>query len=289
FTLDLSGLHLQPGEREIVGQMLRSNEQFTLASEIGIKEARLEDYIVHALVDFDDVDYFTNSDLLYDLAGQMVAHLKSYLSEGEVESVLDRDRRLIAKEIRSQMTQHFWESATSYEVKVSGGFARLKECNVTATRDVSPAHFRETVAEVGKIKQMLFGGFQKCLYPLQRFHSDTERRFSVVLERDSMKWFKPVKGQFLIYYKFGIEQPEYIPDFVAELDTMILMVETKAKTDIETPEVLAKAGAASRWCKLASEYSQSVGAKPWHYLLIAHDEINEAKRLVDYLRFEVKA
>ena len=288
FTLDLSGLHLQPGEREIVGQMLRSNEQFTLASEIGIKEARLEDYIVHALVDFDDVDYFTNSDLLYGLAGQMVAHLKSYLSDSEVESVLDRDRRLIAKEIHSQMTQHFWESATSYEVKVTGGFARLKECNVTATRDVAPVHFRETVAEVGKIKQMLFGGFKKCLYPLQRFHSDTERRFSVVLERDSLKWFKPVKGQFQIYYKLGSEQPEYIPDFVVELDAMILMVETKASTDIQTAEVVAKSAAAVQWCKHASAYASSVSAKPWKYLLVPHDEVVESKRLIDYLRFQVK-
>jgi type III restriction enzyme len=32
---------------------------------------------------------------------------------------------------------------------------------------------------------MLFGGFSKCLYPAQRFQSDSERRFSVVLENDS--------------------------------------------------------------------------------------------------------
>ena len=56
FKLNVAQLHLQPGKHEIVGQMLRSNEQFTLASEVGLKEARLEDYIFHALVDFDDLD-----------------------------------------------------------------------------------------------------------------------------------------------------------------------------------------------------------------------------------------
>ena len=136
---------------------------------------------------------------------------------------------------------------------------------------------------------MLFAGFQKCLYPQQRFHSDTERRFAVILERDALKWFKPAKGQFLIDYKLGLEQPAYIPDFVAELDAMILMVETKARSDLETPEVKAKATAAVRWCQLASDYAKSVCVKPWRYLLISHDEINESKRLVDYLRFEVKA
>jgi type III restriction enzyme len=288
FTLDVSQLHLQPGEREIVGQMLRTNEQFTLIAEIGLKEQRPEDYIVHALVDFDDIDYFTHAELLYDLAGQMVQHLRSYLSEDEAISVLDRDRRLIGREIRAQMMMHFFEEATEFEVQVSRGFTELKPCNYTATAGQAPRHYRETLEDLGRIKQMLFGGFAKCLYPIQKFDSDTERRFSVILERDALKWFKPAKGQFQIYYKLGNEQPEYIPDFVAETDTAILMVETKARADINTQEVQAKAAAAMRWCKDASDHATMVGTKPWKYLLVPHDEIAESKRLIDFWRFEVK-
>lgn len=288
FKLDVSQLHLQPGQREIVGQMLRTNEQFTLAAEVGLREQRLEDYIVHALVDFDDVDYFTHADLLYDLASQMVQHLRSYLSEEEAVSVLDRDRRLIAREIHAQMMAHFWEQATEYEVQVSRGFTELKLCNYTATAGQTAHHFRETVTETSRIKQMLFGGFSRCLYPLQKFDSDTERRFAVIVERDALKWFKPAKGQFQIYYKLGTEQPEYIPDFVAETDAIIFMVETKARADLNTQEVQAKAAAAMRWCKHASDHAASVGTKPWKYLLVPHDEISESKRLTDYLRFEVK-
>ena len=288
FTLDVSQLHLQPGAREIVGQMLRTNEQFTLASAAGLKEARLEDYIVHALVDFDDIDYFTHAELLYELAGQMVRHLQTYLSEAEALSVLDRDRRLIAREIHAQMLAHFWEKATSYEVQVSRGFTELKACNYTVVAGQTSHHFRETVVEVGRIKQMLFGGFTKCLYPLQRFDSDTERRFAVILERDAQKWFKPAKGQFLIYYKLGTEQPEYIPDFVAETATQIFMVETKARTDIETQEVAAKASAAAQWCRHASDHAKTVGGKPWVYVLLPHDEVKESSRLLDYLRFQAR-
>jgi type III restriction enzyme len=102
---------------------------------------------------------------------------------------------------------------------------------------------------------MLFGGFSRCLYPLQKFDSDTERRFSIILDRDALKWFKPAKGQFQIYYKLGTEQPEYIPDFVAETDTTIYMVETKARTDVNTQEVQAKANSAARWCKHASTHA----------------------------------
>lgn len=286
FKLDVSQLHLQPGEREIVGQMLRTNEQFTLAAEVGLKEQRPEDYIVHALVDFDDIDYFTHADLLYDLASQMVRHLRGYLSEDEAISVLDRDRRLIGREIHAQMMAHFWEEATEYEVRVSRGFTELKPCNYTATAGQTAHHFRETVTETSRIKQMLFGGFARCLYPLQKFDSDTERRFAILLERDALKWFKPAKGQFQIDYKLGNEQPEYIPDFVAETDATILMVETKARADINTQEVQAKAAAAVRWCKYASDHAASVGTKPWKYLLVPHDEINESKRLADFLRFK---
>jgi type III restriction enzyme len=288
FKLDVAQLHLQPGEREIIIHNLHTNEQDTLASEVGLKEQRAEDYIVHALVDFDDIDYFTHADLLYDLAGQMVQHLLGYLSEIEARSVLDRDRRLIAREIHAQMMAHFWEEATEYEVQVSRGFTELKPCNYTATAGQTAHHFRETLTETGRIKQMLFGGFSRCLYPLQKFDSDTERRFSIILERDALKWFKPAKGQFQIYYKLGTEQPEYIPDFVAETDTTIYMVETKARTDVNTQEVQAKANSAARWCKHASAHAVEVRTKAWKYLLLPHDEVSESKRLSDYLRFEVQ-
>lgn len=58
-----------------------------------------------------------------------------------------------------------------------------------------------------------------CLYLLQRFDSDTERRFAVILERDALKWLKPAKGQFQIFYKLGAEQPE----FVVETDSCIVL------------------------------------------------------------------
>ena len=288
FKLDLSQLHLQPGEREIVIHNLHSNEQKTLAAEIGLKEQRPEDYIVHALVDFDDIDYFSHADLLYDLAGQMVQHLNGYLSETDALNVLEGQRKTIAKEIRSQMMAHFFEEATNFEVQVSRGFTELKACNYTVTAGQAPRHFRETVEDVGRIKAMLFGGFTKCLYPLQKFDSDTERRFAVILERDTLKWFKPAKGQFQIYYKRGIEQPEYVPDFVVEMDSFILMAETKARNDLTSPEVEAKAAAAAQWCKHASGYTATVGGKAWKYVLVPHDEINESRQLADFLRFEVR-
>jgi len=63
----------------------------------------------------------------------------------------------------------------------------------------------------------------------------------------------------------------------------------EARADIDTAEITAKAAAAVNWCRHASKHAVTVGGKPWKYLLAPHDEIAESKRLVDFLRFEVKA
>ena len=289
FKLDLSSLNLQPSEREITIHNLHTNEQSSLSAELGMKEKRPEDYIVFSLMDFDDIDYFTQADLLYDLAGQMVAHLRAYLSEEEVLSVLDKERRLIAREIHAQMMTHFWEKAASYEARVSQGFSTLKPCNYTVSADEPIHSVRQTPKDVSRIKQMLFGSFSKCLYPLQKFDSDTERRFAVILERDAQKWFKPAQGQFQIYWKSGLDSKEYIPDFVVETEDSIWLVETKAGKDLKDPEGLAKADAAFEWCKHATDYALQHNGKHWRYVLIPHDEVAESKKLADFLRFEKKS
>lgn len=281
--------NFQPGQREIVGQELRTSEQFTMSRESGIREKRVEDYIVKKLIDFDDVDYFTQSELLYALAGQAVAHYQEQnYSESELHEILDTYGAQLAQLIHAEMHKHFWEDASGYEVKVSRGFTELRPCNYTVAASQPVHSVRETISEVGRIKQMLFGDFKRCLYPLQKFDSDTERRFAVILERDALKWFKPAKGQFQIFYKLGVEQPEYVPDFVVETDNCVFLAETKAANDLDAQDVQAKAAAAAQWVKHASDYALSVGGKPWKYLLIPHSEVNEAKRLMDYLRFEMK-
>ena len=64
---------------------------------------------------------------------------------------------------------------------------------------------------------------------------------SPVCEQNMQKWFRPAKGQFQIYYRLGAEQPEYVPDFVVEAEARNYLVETKARGDMQDPEVLAKA------------------------------------------------
>jgi type III restriction enzyme len=123
------------------------------------------------------------------------------------------------------------------------------------------------------MSKYLFGGFERCLYPLQKFDSDAERKLAAVLERDAIKWFKPAKGQFQIFYRQGADHLEYQPDFVAETADTIYMLEPKASNQMDDVVVLAKKDAAIKWCVNASNHSATHGAKPWRYVLIPHDAI----------------
>jgi len=66
---------------------------------------------------------------------------------------------------------------------------------------------------------------------------------------------------------------------VVETKTAELICETKASKDIDTPDVQNKAKAAVKWCEDATIHEKQVGGKPWAYLLIPHDAVNEAKTI----------
>ncbi|MGE0683958.1 MAG: hypothetical protein AB7P69_24020 [Candidatus Binatia bacterium] len=90
-----------------------------------------------------------------------------------------------------------------------------------------------------------------------------------------MKWFRPTKGQFQIFYRWNGNHLEYQPDFVAETTDSISMLEVKARSDMDDAEVQAKKDAAVKWCNYATHHTLSNGGKPWKYLLVPHDVIAE--------------
>lgn len=276
FQLALKTLNYPAPSEELWIQHLRTAQLEVLGvGKGGIEEERLEDYVVSGLVDFDDVAYDDHADLLYDLAGQVVQHFRSYLSEDDTRRVLRYYQRPIAEFIHAQMQEHYWEEAVGYDVKISRGFTELKDCAYTASATEPPLDFRNSPADKSNMAKYLFSGFQRCLYPVQKFQSDAERRLAVILDREAEKWFKPAKGQFQIFYKWGAEHPEYQPDFVAETKSAIFMLEPKAKNEMDDPIVLAKRDVAVKWCQHAGEHAKGFGGKPWSYVLIPHDAIAE--------------
>lgn len=277
FTLKLDTLKYPAVSEELWIQHLRTNQLEVVSLGHGSNdEARLEDYVVNGLVEFNDISYDDHADLLYDLAAQTVRHLQTYLTEDDTRKVLRCYQRDIARFIHAQMQEHYWvDDAAGYEVKVSKGFTELKQSAYTCSVQEPITDYRAAPADKSNMAKYLFGGFQRCLYPVQKFDSDAERKLAVILERDAIKWFKPAKSLFPIFYRNDVDHLEYQPDFVAETEDTKYMLESKASNQLNDPIVLAKKEAAMKWCANASDHAATYGGKPWRYVLIPHDEIAE--------------
>jgi type III restriction enzyme len=282
---DLSNLETiarQPLSDRIMVQKLRDESRAFLARTAeGVKEDRPENYIVRHLVDLPQVDYETQSELLFKLSGQVVRRLESYLATPEdVENVLIVHGKELARFIFEQMKAHYWETATDYRASVSRGFVMLKPQAYNVPGEAFVRDFRTPVNPLSQTPKFVFEGFAKCCYPYQKFHSDTERAFAVILEAksetDVLRWMKPGIGQFRIEYAAG---QAYEPDFVVETVKEKLIVETKAKNELNDPVVLVKAKAARKWVHHANEHAKDTGGKPWTYVLVPHDAVKPSATL----------
>ena len=69
-----------------------------------------------------------HADMLYELAGQVVRHLQTYLSEKDAGQVLALHQREIARAVHAQMQDHFWKDDTvEYHHEVRQGWTEFKE------------------------------------------------------------------------------------------------------------------------------------------------------------------
>ncbi len=268
FDLKTTSINFQPVSGDILIEgLVDGNRRKMQGSNSGNLEPRLEDYIVRVLMDFPDVDYDQHSELLYKLAGQATGKVSSYLSRPEdIENVLRHHHRPIAELIHAQMQEHYWEESVGYEARVTKGFETLRSNSFDGSKSERARDFKAPIENASQIRSMYFSGFAKCLYPVQQFHSDAERRLAVVLENDTsvQKWFKPAPNQFPVYLKNG----RYEPDFVVETNDAKLVIEVKQDDKVTDEEVLAKAKAAKEWCAYASQHEADHGGKPWTYLLL---------------------
>lgn len=274
FTVTTSNIHLQPVNEEILFHYLRTNERESLARGIArATEPRLENYIVRALVDRDSVSYDDHAALLYKLSAQVVSHLKSYLKEEhQVLNVLLYHQKQLGDLVYSQMMEHYWESPTQYQASVNRGFSLLRPTSYQMLAGDQIHDFRQNVQNRQQIRSMLFGGFKRCAYSVQKFQSDQERIFAMHAEdcKNVIRWMKPAAGVFKIEYKRG---HSYEPDFVVETEDRKYICEPKAENELDDIDVKDKARAAIEWCSHATDHSKSNNGKPWSYVLMPHTAI----------------
>jgi len=216
---------------------------------------------------------------LNKLVVQTIDFISSYSgSELNTRKILFFHSKEIAKKIYEQIKQHIHEAPVKMKVRVDSGYAPVTSASykIITTEGLPACDYRSAIQDKSKIRNMVFEGFNKCLFEKQKFDSCTEKDLSEILERSSdvLKWFKisndRAKEIFSIKYhnsKTG-EYSYYLPDFIVETTTGKYMIETKAENQLDDKTVQAKKKVAVEWCQYATNFEKEHDGKEWNYLLI---------------------
>lgn len=276
FDLDTTiGFDLPALAEEIVRVSIGAGEKSveTFQIEVGRKFDKPLDQIVNTLIDYDDIDYDENSELLYHLAGQALEAVASHLdNKEELPRVVHEFKRAIGSSIYDQMKRHFVMTSTGYVKPKVLPFVGMVDQNVKEIEGYGRTDYRNIISPA-HLRKFIFTGYLKSYYTEYKFDSKTEHDFSFVLENDNkvLRWLRPAREQFSIYWSNGSKR--YEPDFIVETADAIYMVETKAAVNISNEEVQQKKQAAEEYCRHASEFTAENGGKPWKYILLAHDKV----------------
>ena len=229
--------------------------------------------IVAQLMNFEEVDYDENAELLFHLATQAVEAVQRQTEEGnDVANKVHQFKSAIANKIYQQMKEHFTLEKKGYASSKVLPFVALLPQHLTEETAYGYLDFRQIFKESQKslVKKYIFTGFLKSYYLTYKFDSSTELDFANLLENDDkvLRWLRPVPNQFKIYWGNGAHL--YEPDFVVETADKIYMIETKAEKDINDDDVQEKKKAAMEYCSIVSKET----SKPWQYVLIPHSAIS---------------
>ena len=283
FTLDHEKVNYALRDDRLVYDFVADRRVRDVKGQSGVIEltdADVERYIGDLVADvaaFNDIDYDANLELIGGLCDSCIRHLVGKLPADEMLNCMRNNRRSLAESVRRQILEHAVYDSSEDRVVVSSGPLQLKANTLTMGADENPRPFDVPLAdgEKSQIRNMVFNGFAKCLFSLQKFDSDPEREFAVMLEREAavQKWFKPTLSNLRLWYGPN----EYTPDFVVETTADKLLCEVKATDKVDDAIVQAKKEAALKWCHYANECSSK--SKPWRYLLVPDNAINSSLTL----------
>ena len=276
FDLDTRmGFGLPALKEEIIRMGLVDNSVDVLSVESGRTYDDPVNQIVSELINYDDVDYDDNVDLLYHLAEAAYRAVEDNAEDpADTPKIVYNFKRGIAKTIYDQMKAHFVIESLGYTKPKVLPFSGIVPQHLIEDSIYGRVDFRTEIPKK-LVRKYIFTGFLKSYYLENKFDSSTELDFSYVLEVDPKvkKWLRPAPTQFSIYWGNGAHR--YEPDFVVETNDCIYLVETKRADDLDDQSVQAKKAAAQEYCKNASEYTRENGGKPWRYALLAHNVVDK--------------
>lgn len=284
FDLDTIDFNFQALEQEIIRMGLKDKMIETIKAKSSGSYGNPIKMIIAELIDYPEIDYDDNADLLYQLATQAYDTIKSKIEKvDELVQTIFQFKSAIAEKIYLQMKNHFVLHSPDYIAPNVYPFVKIEQWNFSALVNAGYRDYRDIISPVSLIPKYVFRGFEKACHFEYKFDSKTEQDLAFVLENDAnvIKWLRPAPNQFRIYWDNNSKK--YEPDFIVETASTIYMIETKALTNINDADVIAKKHAAEKYCKHATDYTSQHEGKAWKYVLLPHDQVSRTSSF-DYLR-----
>ncbi|MEZ7937481.1 MAG: DEAD/DEAH box helicase family protein [Paludibacteraceae bacterium] len=276
FDLDVSGFGYHALEQEIIRMGLKDKQVETLKAKSSGSYGNPIKLIVAQLIDYPEIDYDDNAELLYQLATQAVNKIKTHLeNEKELSETVFQFKSAIAEKIYTQMKDHFVLHTPDYVAPRVLPFVGIEPWSASALVNAGYRDYRDIITPTVLVPKYVFRGFEKACHFEYKFDSKTEQDFAFILENDAtvIKWLRPASNQFRIYWDNNSKK--YEPDFIVETNSGIYMVETKAENEIHNNDVIKKMEAAKKYCQYATEFTTQHRGKPWQYLLIPHTAVSK--------------
>jgi len=275
FDLDSTNFNYQALEQEIIRMGLKDKSVETLKAKSSGSYGNPVKMIIAELIDYPEIDYDDNADLLYKLATQAYNNIEENIDKKEnILQAIFQFKSAIADKIYLQMKANFSLSTPDYVAPKVYPFTKIEQWNFSVLINAGYKDYRDIVIPTIMVPKYVFRGFEKACHFEYKFDSKTEQDLAFAIENDKkvLKWLRPAANQFRIYWDNNSKR--YEPDFIIETEDTIYMVEPKSSANMLDPDVLAKKEAAIKYCKYATEFTSQNGGKPWKYLLVPHNEIS---------------
>jgi len=275
FDLDLTNMVYVPLKSDLIIKNLIDQKETAVTTKAGIIDLDSfipEQKLIEEIRKIEMIDYEKCPVIIQKIVNQFINYFKGKYSYEEVRNICFMEKQSIVSNLSQQLIKHL---AISYD-GIIDTITGIESIVFGDILDFSGG-IKDLYENPGEenIKSIVYEGAKKAVKSPFKFDSNPERVFAIVCENSSdvIQWLRPSAKQFNITYNRG---KQYRPDFVVETEDHYYLVEVKRKDELENPDVIAKKERAISYCKIASDYNLAQNRKPFTYLFIPHDEINQS-------------
>lgn len=202
-------------------------------------------------------------------------------TEKAKQSAVDELYKMVAKELtQAERTTQASTQIVPVKLPITDSFTLQLGKKVREKLEVDE---KSTAKSTGFVKKEFYGAWKNGLFPAAAFDSfSAEYKLAVLFTRDeeNVRWWKRIYGNEGAQIAYTVRD-NYIPDFVVcDKTGRLWVVEAKAQTGEEDPNVQAKRKAAERVIRLLVGLPEFAGQK-WGYVIAYESDIATADSFED--------